>query len=341
MSAKQNRQVVIAKIPHGPLQPSDFELREAAIPEPGEGQLLVRTLRLSMDPATRARISDAGYPGMLGVGDVMAGSALAEIVTSRQAGFAQGDIVECHTGWQDYSLQAPDAVATFDKLGTLEEHLSIYGVSGLTGYFGMCAVGEPGPGKTVLVSAAGGAVGHIAGQVAKQLGARVVGIVGSAEKARWLTEAFGFDAAINRRGEKLSAQLKAACPDGIDIYFDNVGGEILEAVLPRMNEHGRVVCCGYASQYDVAAPVTATRGVPALLVARRLRMEGFVVMDYYDTKQAARETLAGWLGDGAINLSVDMLDGLERAPEAFVGLFGGDNRGKRLVRVAEPAANAG
>lgn len=341
MAAERNRQMVIAKIPRGALQLSDFEMREADIPEPGEGQLLVRTLRLSMDPATRARISNAGYPGMLAVGDVMAGSALAEIVVSRQAGFAAGDIVECHTGWQDYSLQDPDAVATFDKLGTLEEHLSLYGVSGLTGYFGMCEVGEPAAGKTVVVSAAGGAVGHIAGQVAKQLGAHVVGIVGSEEKARWLTETLGFDAAINRRGEKLSAQLKAACPDGIDIYFDNVGGKILEAVLPRMNEYGRVVCCGYASQYDVAAPVTATKGVPALLVGKRLRMEGFVVMDYYDKKQAARETLAEWFGAGRIKLSVDMLEGLERAPEAFVGLFGGDNRGKRLVRVAEPSSAAG
>ena len=341
MSAERNRQVVVAKIPQGALQVSDFEVREVPVPEPGAGQLLVRTLRLSMDPATRARISDAGHPGLLGVGDVMAGSALAEVVTSLEPGFAPGDIVECYTGWQDYSLQEPGAVATFDKLGTLEEHLSIYGVSGLTGYFGMREVGEPAPGKTVLVSAAGGAVGHIAGQVAKQLGARVVGIVGSEEKGRWLTETLGFDAAINRRGEKLSAQLKTICPDGIDIYFDNVGGEILEAVLPRMNEHGRVVCCGYASQYDVAAPVTATRGVPALLVGKRLRMEGFVVIDYYDMKQAARETLAGWLAAGQIKLSVDMLEGLERAPEAFVGLFGGDNRGKRLVRVAEPAVNAG
>ena len=162
MSAERNRQVVVAKIPQGALQVSDFEVREVPVPEPGAGQLLVRTLRLSMDPATRARISDAGHPGLLGVGDVMAGSALAEVVTSLEPGFAPGDIVECYTGWQDYSLQEPGAVATFDKLGTLEEHLSIYGVSGLTGYFGMREVREPAPGKTVLVSAAGGAVGHIA-----------------------------------------------------------------------------------------------------------------------------------------------------------------------------------
>ena len=333
MPAKINRQVVIAGIPQDRLEVSHYAMREAPVSELDENQTLVRTLLISMDPVSRARIT--GAPGGLQIGDVMPGSGIGQVEASRHPEFAQGQIVECQTGWQDYSVHGPEALSTFTRLGPLTHHLSLYGVSGLTGYFGMAEAGAPKPGETVLVSAAGGAVGHIAGQVAKIRGARVVGIVSSQEKAEWLTGTLGYDAAIDRRAGPLGAAIKQACPEGVDLYFDNVGGEMLETALTRMKDHGRIICCGYASQYDTQAPVMATKGVPAMLIGKRLRMEGFVVMDYYDQKQTAREQLSAWLNAGKLRLSIDLLEGLERAPEGFAGLFNGENRGKRMIRVAE------
>ncbi|MEQ1889615.1 MAG: NADP-dependent oxidoreductase [Alphaproteobacteria bacterium] len=333
MTAKSNRQMVIAGIPADRLEVSHYTMREAPTPEPGEGQALLRTLLISMDPVSRTRIT--GNKGGLGIGDVMPSSGLGQVVASRHPDFREGQVVECAPGWQDYSVQSAETLSAFTRLGPLTHHLSIYGVSGLTGYFGMAEVGAPKPGETVLVSAAGGAVGHIAGQVAKICGAKVVGIVGSPEKAAWLTGALGYDAAIDRRAGPLDAAIRQTCPEGVDLYFDNVGGDVLETTLRRMNHHGRIVCSGWATQYDTQAPEDATRGVPLQLVYKRLRMEGFVVNDYYDRKAQAREQLAAWLNSGAIKVAVDMLEGLERAPEAFVGLFNGDNRGKRMVWVAD------
>ncbi|HEX4890488.1 MAG TPA: NADP-dependent oxidoreductase [Alphaproteobacteria bacterium] len=333
MPAKINRQMVIAGIPVDRLQTSHYTMREAEAPEPAAGQVLVRTLLISMDPVSRTRIT--GKPGGLQIGDVMPSSGLGQVAASNHPDYTEGQIVECQTGWQDYSVHGAEALTGFTRLGPLTHHLSVYGVSGLTGYFGMAEAGAPKPGETVLVSAAGGAVGHIAGQVAKIRGARVVGIVGSKEKSEWLTGTLGYDAAIDRRAGPLGAAIKQACPDGVDLYFDNVGGEILETTLTRMKDHGRIVICGYASQYDTQTPETATRGVPSVVLYKRLRIDGYVVMDYYDQKQAAREQLAQWLKAGKLHLSIDLLDGLERAPEGFVGLFNGENRGKRMIRVAE------
>jgi NADPH-dependent curcumin reductase CurA len=333
MPNKTNHQMVIAGIPTDRLQVSHYKLHAAAMPEPGAGQVLLRTLLISMDPVSRTRIT--GAKGGLQIGDVMPGSGLAQVMVSKHADFKEGQVVECAPGWQEYSVQSAEALGPFDRLGPLTHHLSIYGVSGLTGYFGMDAVGAPKPGETVLVSAAGGAVGHIAGQVAKIRGARVVGIVGSKEKADWLTGTLGYDAAIDRRAGPLGAAIKQACPEGVDLYFDNVGGEMLETTLTRMKDHGRIVICGYASQYDTQTPETATRGVPSVVLYKRLRIDGYVVMDYYAHKQAARDQMAAWLKAGKLHVSVDLLDGLERAPEGFVGLFNGDNRGKRMIRVAD------
>ena len=325
--------MVIAGIPTDHLQVSHYRMSEAAVPEPAEGQVLVRTLLISMDPIRRSGIT--GKPGGLQIGDVMPGSGLAQIVASRAAGFSEGQVVECFPGWQDYAVQKPDDLSGFERLGPLTHHLSVYGVSGLTGYFGMAECGLPKAGETVLVSAAGGAVGHIAGQVAKLRGARVVGIVSTQEKAAWLTGTLRYDAAIDRRAGPLNEQLKQTCPEGIDLYFDNVAGEVLETVMTRMKNRGRIVCCGWAAQYDTQTPDDAIKGVAYQMVYKRLRMEGFVVNDYYDRKQQARSELAAWVKSGAMKVAVDCLDGLERAPEAFVGLFHGDNRGKRMVKVAD------
>lgn len=338
MPAKINRQMVIAGIPTDRLEVSHYAMREAAVPEPGAGQVLVRTLLVSMDPVSRTRIT--GKPGGLQIGDVMPGSGLGQVAASKHPDFKEGQVVECQTGWQDYSVHGAEALTGFTRLGPLTHHLSVYGVSGLTGYFGMAEAGAPKPGETVLVSAAGGAVGHIAGQVAKIRGARVVGIVGSKEKAEWLTGTLGYDAAIDRRAGPLGAAIKQACPDGVDLYFDNVGGEVLETTLTRMKDHGRIVICGYASQYDTQTPETATRGVPSVVLYKRLRIDGYVVMDYYAHKQAARDQMAAWMKAGKLQVSVDMLDGLERAPEGFVGLFNGDNRGKRMIRVADEVSSS-
>ncbi len=333
MPTKINRQMVIAGIPTDHLQVSHYRMQEAVVPEPGDGQVLLRTLLISMDPVSRMRIT--GAPGGLQIGDVMPSSGLAQVVASKHSGFAEGQVVECAPGWQDYSVQPASALSTFTRMGPLTHHLSVYGVSGLTGYFGMAEAGAPKPGETVLVSAAGGAVGHIAGQVAKLRGARVVGIVGSKEKAEWLTGTLGYDAAIDRRAGPLGAAIKQACPEGVDLYFDNVGGEMLETTLTRMKDHGRIVICGYASQYDTQTPVMATKGVPSVVLYKRLRIDGYVVMDYYAHKQAARDQMAAWVQAGKLHVSVDCLDGLERAPEGFVGLFNGDNRGKRMIKVAD------
>jgi len=325
--------MVIAGIPTDRLHVSHYKMREAPMPEPGEGQILVRTLLISMDPVRRASIT--GKPGGLQIGDVMPGSGIGQIVKSRAAGFSEGQVVECAPGWQDYALQKPEELGAFERLGPLTHHLSVYGVSGLTGYFGMVEAGAPRPGETVLVSAAGGAVGHIAGQVAKIHGARVVGIVGSKEKAEWLTGTLGYDAAIDRRAGPLGAAIRQACPEGVDLYFDNVGGEVLETTLTRMKDHGRIVICGYASQYDTQTPEITVKGVPSVVLFKRLRLEGYVVMDYYARKQAAREQMAEWMNTGKLQAAIDLLEGLERAPEGFVGLFNGENRGKRMIRVAD------
>ncbi len=337
MPAKINRQMVIAGIPTDRLHVSHYKMREAPMPEPEAGQVLLRTLLISMDPVSRTRIT--GAPGGLQIGDVMPSSGLGQVAASKHPDFKEGQVVECSPGWQEYSVQPAEGLSAFARLGPLTHHLSVYGVSGLTGYFGMAEAGAPKAGETVLVSAAGGAVGHIAGQVAKIRGARVVGIVSSQEKAAWLTGTLGYDAAIDRRAGPLGAAIKQACPEGVDLYFDNVGGEALEITLTRMKDHGRIVICGYASQYDTQTPETATRGVPSVLLFKRLRMEGYVVMDYYARKQAARDQLAAWLKAGKLHVSIDLLDGLERAPEGFVGLFNGDNRGKRMIKVADEISN--
>lgn len=333
MPPKTNRQVVIAGIPGDRLQVSHYKMAEAATPEPAEGQILVRTLLISMDPVRRASIT--GKSGGLQIGDVMPSSGIGQIVKSRVAGYSEGQVVECAPGWQDYALQKPEELGAFERLGPLTHHLSVYGVSGLTGYFGMVEAGAPKAGETVLVSAAGGAVGHIAGQIAKIRGARVVGIVSSPGKAAWLTGALGYDAAIDRHAGPLNDAIKKTCPGGADLYFDNVGGEMLETMLTRMKDHGRIVICGYVSQYDTQTPSTATRGVPSVVLYKRLRIDGYVVNDYYGRKAAARQQLAAWVKSGAMHVAINCLDGLDHAPEAYVGPFHGGNRGKRMVRVAD------
>jgi NADPH-dependent curcumin reductase CurA len=298
---------------------------------------------LSIDPANRAWMAGRTYRDQLAAGDVMAGYALSEVVASDDAALPPGSVVLGDSGWQEYAALAVRRLRRIEVHSTLTHHLSVLGPTGLTAYFGLRDVGGVQEGDTVLVSAAAGATGSVVGQIARVLGAaRVVGITGSDEKNRVLEEQLGFDATVNHRGGDISADLRAACPDGVDVYFDNVGGAVLEAVLPRMKVHGRVVCCGAISQYDgggMDAP--ATRGVPGLLLVKRLRMEGFIILDYAKRFAEGEEQLAQWLRAGQIVALEDVVDGLEHAPAALVGMLAGDNVGKRMVRVgADPVAAA-
>lgn len=333
--ANINRQVVLTELPSGTLTEDLFELREGPMPEPADGEVLCRTLLLSIDAANRAWMQGATYREAINGGDIMAGFALAQVVSSRSSAFQSGDIVEADAGWQDFSVHATRSLTKVNVRAPLSTHMSAIGITGLTAYFGLLRVGRPVAGETVLVSAAAGATGNMVGQLAKNAGCRVVGVVGRTEKADFLRGELGFDAVISHRDPDFRGALKAACPHGIDIYFDNTGGPVLEATLFRMNVHGRIVCCGVVSQYDTAAPSPGPRGVPGLLVTKRIRMEGFLVMDFFADRRAAEDELLAAIEAGRLKVVVDTVEGLERAPHALVGLLAGDNIGKRLVHVAD------
>jgi NADPH-dependent curcumin reductase CurA len=329
-----NRQIILKEIPAGRLGPEHFALREASTPEPAEGQVLLRTRYVSLDAANRAWMQGATYRSALQGGDVMAGGALAEVVESRHPGLAVGDLVFADTGWQDYAVLKGDRLEALPRMEPLTHLLSVYGVAGLTAYFGLLKCGQPRAGETVVVSAAAGSVGSIVGQIAKLKGCRTVGVAGGAAKCALLTRDLGFDAAVDYKAGALRRALREACPDGIDVYFDNTGGDILEACLFNMNLMGRIACCGAVSQYDGAAPAHGPRGVPGLLVTKRLTMTGFIVSDYAEENDRALADLQSWVADGRLKVFEDVIEGLESLPGALIGLLAGENIGKRMVKVA-------
>ena len=334
-----NRQWILLQRPKGRLAESDFDLRQSPVPEPGPGEALTRTLYISVDAANRAWMSPVRtYIDPVEPGGVMRAMTLGQVVRSHDPSLAPGDIVEGAAGWQDFAVAPARTLHRIERITPLSLALSGLGVTSLTAYFGLLEVGQPRPGETVLVSAAAGAVGSVAGQIARLAGCRVVGLAGSDDKCRWLTGELGFDAAVNYKSGDLGRAVREACPRGIDVYFDNVGGPVLEAALFAMREGGRVVCCGAVSQYDTGSPEPGPRGVPGLLVVKRLRMQGFIVMDYYARRREAERTLAGWIADGRLKIREDIVDGLEHAPQALIGLLRGDNLGKRMVRVSPDPA---
>jgi NADPH-dependent curcumin reductase CurA len=328
-----NRQIVLDQLPQGKLAPEHFKLIEAPRPAPGEGEALVRTRYISLDAANRAWMQGATYRSALNAGQVMAGGALSEVVESRDPSLAPGDLVWGDTGWQDYAVVQPRRVTKLPRMEPVTHLLSVFGVAGLTAYFGLLECGKPKPGETVVVSAAAGSVGSLVGQIAKIKGCRVVGVAGGEAKGRWLVDELGFDAAVDYKSGDLRRQLKEACPDGIDVYFDNVGGDILETCLFAMNVHGRIACCGAVSQYDGAPPPHGPRGIPGLIVTKRLTLQGFVVTDFADRNAEALAALQAWVAEGVLKVQEDILDGLESTPKALIGLLAGENRGKRMVRV--------
>jgi NADPH-dependent curcumin reductase CurA len=333
MSDGVNRQVLLVEKPTGKLGPEHFKMSEGAIPEPRDGEALLRVRYISLDAANRAWMHGATYRAAVEANTVMAGGGIAEVVASKAPDLAPGDIVFGDTGWQDYAAVPAKHLSKMPKIEPMTYLLSVYGIAGLTAYFGLLDVGKPKAGETVVVSAAAGSVGSIVGQIAGIKGCRVVGIAGGKDKCNWLTSELGFDAAVDYKDGAVFKALKAAAPDGIDVYFDNVGGDILEACLAQMNNRGRISCCGAISQYDGAPSATGPRGVPGLIVVKRLTMQGFIVMDFMDRRNEALRDLQSWVASGKLKVQEDVINGLENTPRALIGLLAGENRGKRMIKV--------
>ncbi len=327
-----NTQIILRERPSGKLQESHFELRHAPMPVPGDGQALVRSVLLSQDAANRAWMQGATYKDAVNPGDVMHGYALGEVVESRASGLAPGDLVMGELGWQEYAALDARVLGRCSDHRPLTHQLSVLGIAGKTAYHGLLNVAGIESGETLLVSAAAGSVGTLVGQIGKIRGAHVVGVAGGPEKCAWVVDTLGFDACIDYKGEELPAALGQHCPRGVDVYFDNTGGPILQAALFAMNLHGRVACCGAVSMYD-GGPLTGPVGVPGLLVVKRIRMEGFIVMDFADRDAEATRDLSAWAADGSLTVVEDVIDGLENAPRGLIGLLAGENRGKRMIRV--------
>jgi NADPH-dependent curcumin reductase CurA len=333
MAQAINRQILLIEKPTGKLGPQHFKMSETAVPEPKDGEVLLRVLYISLDAANRAWMQGATYRSAVEANSVMAGGGLAEVVSSKAPGFAPGDLVFGDTGWQDFAAVPAKHLVKVPRLEPLTHLLSVFGIAGLTAYFGLLNVGKPKSGETVVVSAAAGSVGSIVGQIAKIKECRVIGVAGGKDKCNWLTSELGFDAAVDYKSETIFKALKAAAPNGVDVYFDNVGGDILEACLPQMNLRGRIACCGAVSQYDGAPSATGPRGIPGLIVVKRLTMQGFIVTDYYDQRDQALTDLQSWVKSGQLKVQEDVINGLENTPQALIGLLAGENRGKRMVKV--------
>jgi len=333
LSDKINRQVLLVEKPAGKLGPEHFKMSEAAIPEPKDGEALLRVRYISLDAANRAWMHGATYRAAVEANTVMAGGGIGEVVSSKAPEVKPGDIVFGDTGWQTYAAVPAKHLTKMPKIEPMTHLLSVYGIAGLTAYFGLLEIGKPKTGESVVVSAAAGSVGSIVGQIAKIKGCRVVGIAGGTDKCNWLTSELGFDAAVDYKDGAVFKALRAAAPKGIDVYFDNVGGDILEACLAQMNNRGRIACCGAISQYDGVPSAHGPRGVPGLIVVKRLIMQGFIVMDFMDRSNQALKELQSWVASGKLKVQEDVIEGLENTPKALIGLLAGENRGKRMIKV--------
>jgi NADPH-dependent curcumin reductase CurA len=330
----KNRRILLKNRPTGAPAREDFELVEGPVPEPGEGEVLTRTLYLSLDPYMRGRMSAAkSYAKPVGLGEVMSGGTVGEVVTSRHPGLAPGDVVVGPGGWQDYAVLPGALARKLDPgLAPVSTALGVLGMPGMTAYVGLLDIGRPKADETVVVSAASGAVGSIAGQIAKIHGCRVVGVAGGGAKVDYVVRELGFDAAVDHRSRDLAASLAAACPQGVDVYFENVGGATQKAVWPLLNDFARVAVCGLIAHYNDPTPPP---GPPMVDVLRkRLTVQGFIVRDHGRREPDFLRDVAGWLRAGRLKYREDIVDGLENAPVAFIGLLQGKNFGKLVVKVA-------
>ncbi|WP_020668627.1 NADP-dependent oxidoreductase [Amycolatopsis nigrescens] len=336
-TATKATEVRLAARPHGKPTPADFSIVDTDLPVPADGQVLVRNLVISVDPYMRGRMSDAkSYAEPYQVGKVMHGGAIGEVVESTVDSLKPGDVVLHGLGWRTHAVvDAAQAVKVDPDAAPITAYLGVLGMTGLTAYAGLLDVAEFKPGDTVFVSGAAGAVGSEVGQLAKLKGAkRVIGSAGSAEKVRWLTEELGFDAAFNYKDGPIAEQLRAAAPDGIDVYFDNVGGEHLEAAIDSLNLHGRIAVCGMISLYNATEPAPAPRNLTQI-IAKRFTMRGLLVTDHFARQQDFLAEVAPLVREGKLKYSETVVDGIRNAPQAFLDLLDGANTGKMLVRVGD------
>jgi NADPH-dependent curcumin reductase CurA len=336
-----NRQIVLAERPVGAPTSKNFRLEEAAIPTPGEGEMLLRTVYLSLDPYMRGRMSDAkSYADPVEIGDAMVGGTVSVVVKSNLKQFSEGDWVVNLGGWQDYSISNGEMVFNLGKEPAMPSWaLGVMGMPGFTAYAGLLEIGEPKPGETIAVAAASGPVGATVGQIGKIKGCRVVGIAGGAEKCKHAVENLGFDVCLDRNSPTFAQDLKAACPDGIDVYFENVGGAVFDAVMPLLNANARIPLCGLISQYNATSLPDGPDRMGMLmgtLLVKKIRMQGFIIFDSFPNlypKFAA--DMQQWIAEGKVKYREQMVDGLENAPEAFIGLLEGKNFGKLVVKIGD------
>ncbi len=330
--SEKNMQVLLANRPVGWVKESDFNIVETEIPQPGEGQLLIKNSYLSLDPYMRGRMNDTkSYAAKVELGQVMEGQTVGEVITSNNPKFQPGDMVVARTGWQKYGVSSGNGIQKVDpNLVPISTYLGVVGMPGVTAWVGLLDLGQPKPGETVVVSAASGAVGGVVGQIAKMKGCRAVGIAGSKEKCDYVVQELGFDACVDYKAGDLNGDLKAATPDGIDVYFENVGGEILDAVLRRVNPFARIPLCGLISQYNVTQPY-GIQNFASLLV-NRVKLQGFIVSDFLDRWPTALGELGQWVAEGKLKYRETVTEGLENAPKAFIGLLKGENFGKQLIK---------
>jgi NADPH-dependent curcumin reductase len=335
-----NRQILLAARPEGAPGPEHFRLAETPVPEPRDGEVLLKTLWLSLDPYMRGRMSAArSYAKPVEVGGVMEGGTVSKVAASHRKDFSAGDIVLSRAGWQEYAVSDGSGLHKLDPArAPISTALGVLGMPGMTAYTGLNTIGQPKAGETVVVAAATGPVGSTVGQIARLKGCRAVGIAGGADKCRYLIDALGFDAAIDHRAPGLAETLQAACPRGIDVYFENVGGAVWEAVFPLLNDFARVPVCGLIAHYNDTAPPAGPNLAPQLMRAvltKRLTIRGFIVRDFAAQAADFERDVAQWLREGKIKYREDVVEGLQNAPQAFIGLLQGKNFGKLLVRVAK------
>ncbi|MFC0272906.1 NADP-dependent oxidoreductase [Metabacillus herbersteinensis] len=339
MKKETNKQISLAKRPQGLPNLEDFNFKEGVFPTPVSGEVVVKTLYLSVDPYMRGRMQDAkSYVAPYQLNEVITGGVIGEVVESRSTEFQEGDVVIGMLGWQEYSVASAAELRRIDpNLAPISTHLGVLGMPGLTAYLGLLEIGKPKEGETVVVSGAAGAVGSIVGQIAKLHGARVVGIAGTEEKIDYLLNELGFDAAVNyKTTTNLRHDLKDACPNGVDVYFDNVGGEVSDAVYPLLNTFARIPQCGAISSYNKEGKDVGPR-IQSYLIKSSALVQGFVVSNYASQFGEAARQLGKWLAEGNLKYEETIVEGFENIPNAFLGLFEGSNLGKMLVKVAEPS----
>lgn len=337
--APANRRFVLASRPVGAPTVENFRLETVPVPQPGDGEVLLRTRYLSLDPYMRGRMNDGkSYADGVELGDVMVGGTVSEVIESRNPKFVKGDLVTAYAGWQDYTLSKGGDLMKLDpRIPNPSWALGVLGMPGLTAYVGLLDIGQPKAGETVVLAAATGAVGSVVGQIAKLKGCRVVGIAGAPEKCKYAVEVLGYDACISHYDKDMAQQLAAACPDGIDVYFENVGGAVWDAVMPLLNNFARVPICGLIAHYNQSELPPGPDRISlmqGLILQRSLKIQGFIVSNYVSRVPAFIGDMGPWLAAGKIQYREDIVEGLENAPKAFLGLFTGDNFGKLVVKVS-------